>query len=528
MSAGAREVDRVDARLVARLRRVPISAVLIGLALFAILAAFVGADPPNHVTFSSSPFTDEAFNTVNARNLVQLGRFSTDEWNLYLVNAPFSLLAAFAFKLIGVGIVQARLVTIVCVSLTAAALTWGLRATLGRWAAAVAGLAFAGSGLILIYGRLAYLEDLVVLAVTIGALAVASDRRLNVRWGTFSGVWFAVAIGTKPSAAAPIAGIVLALAIVYGLRDRRVLRWIAGVAIAVGLAAIAWLLLVWLPNRDAVAMDLRIWEQVKLNLTPGAAARSIYHYLTNQNDMLLPIFLGPLLALAAAGSVAIVALRHRLGTAEARLAVLAAGWLIVGFGVLAITTYRPNRYAIPLVPALAILTAIGVHLAAGWLAERRAGGTGATAADGSEAASSSSALSGRVSGDRRFGPALAGLVVVAAVAPGLAWYGNWARHATYDLPSIQDRMATLVPDGQQVGGRESALFLMRSGAVTLITQPGGGAANNGDLYATGVRWYVLPANDPAPKGVPAAVWSARESAACGTYGGVTECLFHLR
>jgi 4-amino-4-deoxy-L-arabinose transferase-like glycosyltransferase len=512
----------------ASLRRIPISALLIGLALFAILAAFAGADPASHVTFSSSPFTDEAFNTVNARNFVQLGRFGTDEWNLYLVNSPFSLLVALVFKLIGVGIVQARLVTIVCVSLTAAALTWGLRAALGRWAAAVAGLAFAGSGLTLIYGRLAYLEDLVVLAVTIGALTVASERRLSIRWGLFSGVWFAIAIGTKPSAAAPIAGVVLALAVVYGFRDRAVLRWIAGAGIAIALAGLAWLVVVWLPNRDAVAMDLRIWEQVKLNLTPGAAARSIYHYLTNENDMLLPIFLGPLLALGAAGTVAVVALRRRLGSAEARLAVASIGWLVVGFGVLAITTYRPNRYAVPLVPALAILAAIGVHLATDWLAEKRtAGSVGGSAHLGTGAGLGLRSAGGSAAG-RRLGPALATLAVVIAVAPGLAWYGNWARGATYNLPSIQDRMALLVPDGQEVAGRESALFLMRSGAVTLITQPGGGAANNGDLYAAGVRWYVLPANDPPPKGVPAAVWAARESAACGVYGGLTECLFHLR
>jgi hypothetical protein len=108
-------------------RSQPLEAILVGLGLFALLATFVAADPTSKVTFSSSPFTDEAFNTVNARNFVQLGRWSTDEWNLYLVNLPFSLLQAAWFGLVGVGIVQARLIAIACVSLTAAALIWDLR-----------------------------------------------------------------------------------------------------------------------------------------------------------------------------------------------------------------------------------------------------------------------------------------------------------------------------------------------------------------------------------------------------------------
>ena len=47
-------------------------------AVFLLLAAFVSADPVVGVTASRGPFTDEAWNVVNARNLVLLGRWSTD------------------------------------------------------------------------------------------------------------------------------------------------------------------------------------------------------------------------------------------------------------------------------------------------------------------------------------------------------------------------------------------------------------------------------------------------------------------
>lgn len=114
-------------------RTLPFEAILIGIGLFALLAAFVGADPSTRITVSSSPFTDEAFNTINARNLIQLGTWSTDQWNLHLVNLPFSLLEAIWFRIVGVGIVQARLIAIACVSLCAAAVARSIELSASKY-----------------------------------------------------------------------------------------------------------------------------------------------------------------------------------------------------------------------------------------------------------------------------------------------------------------------------------------------------------------------------------------------------------
>lgn len=507
---------------------IPIEAVAVGIGLFALLALLVSADPPSRVTVSVAPFTDEAFNALNARNWVQLGRWSTDEWNLHLVNLPFSVLIAGTFELIGVGMVQARLATILCVSLTAMALVWGLRGAVGRACALFAGLAFATSGLILIYGRLVFLEDLVVLGLTLGTLCLARDARLTLGWGLAAGACYAIAIGTKPSCAFSVAGILVALAVVWGWRDRAMRRWIAGTIAAIGLLGLAWVLLVWLPNRDAVAMDLRIWAQVHLSLTPGDVVRSVSRYFTRENDHLFGTMLGPLLILGAAGVVAIGALRRRLSQAEARLAVAALGWAAFGFGILLIASYRPNRYVVPLVPALAILACIGLHVAGAWLQERVSGRTKGSGADaGAEAVGGAGSARRSTRAERWTVPLLTALAIVVVVAPGLRWYSSWAGHATSDLPSIQDRFGALVPEGERVAGRESALFLMRSKAVTIVTQFVGGAANEGDLYADGVRWYLLPAGDPAPKGVPENSWSAREAVACADWNDETECLFRV-
>jgi 4-amino-4-deoxy-L-arabinose transferase-like glycosyltransferase len=507
-------------------RRLPLEAILVGLGLFALLAAFVAADPASKVTFSSSPFTDEAFNTVNARNFVQLGRWSTDEWNLNLVNLPFSLIEAAWFHLVGVGIVQARLVAITCVSIAATTLVWSLRGAVGRTAATFAGLAFATSGLILVYGRLAFTEDMVVLGLVLGSAVVARDDRMTLRWGALSGICYAIAIGAKPSAGFAVAGILLTMAAALAPHDRAARHWIAGALASIGLASLVWAAVIWLPNRDAVAMDLRIWAPENLSLAPGDMVRSAWHYLASDNDHVYGTLLGPLLVLGAASLAAIAVLRRRLSGCQVRLALVSIGWLVLGFGILLIASYRPNRYVLPLVPPLAILSALGLHVVGQWLGDPPAH----RPADAPELSSRTLERPRRTQRSTPLwaGAALAFAVTVGAVAPGLVWYGSWARHATYNLPGIQASFASAVPDGELVAGRESALYLMRSRAITLITQPGGGPANHGDLYAQGVRWYVLPTGDEAPPGVSEAIWAARQRVMCADYGGVTECLFHVR
>jgi len=502
------------------LRRIPPEAILVGAGLFIVLAALIAADPNTGSTSSGAPFTDEAFNVVNARNLVQLGTWSTDEWNLYLVNLPFSVLEAATFQLIGVGIVQARLIMALCVSLTAMGLVWGLRGALGRTCSIFAGLAFGFSGLVLFYGRLAFLEDLAVLGLTLGTLVLARDNRLSLRSGTVSGLCYAVAIGTKPSAVFAVAGILLAIGVAWGRRDAAVRAWLAGSVAMVALAGMAWAIAIWLPNRAAVAIDVKIWPPYQWNLTPRQLLDSVASYLTSGNDHLFTRLLLPLLGMGLAGLVAIVVLRKRLSVAEARLAVAAGGWLAFGFGILMVVSYRPNRYVVPLVPALAILAAIGLHLFLGWLHERLSARP-ATVDEGGPAEPTPRAFgqAGRV-----LPAAVVALAVLVTVAPGLAGYAIWARSASYDTVAIQNQFADAVPPGSIVAGRDSALFLMRSKAETVIV----GLANQGDVYAQGARWYLEPSDSPAPNGVPEATWAARDRVTCAGWRGETVCLYHLR
>lgn len=505
-------------------RSVPLEAILVGLGLFILLTLFVAADPAGQVTYSYSPFTDEGFNLVNARNLIVLGRWGTDDMTRYLVEYPFSVLEATVFRLFGVGIVQARMPMILFVSITASSLVWGLRGLVGRSWAIFSGLAFAGCGLILYYGRLVYFEDLVVLCITLGTLVLIRESLLTLRGGILSGIFYAIAIGTKPNSAFAISGIIVLLCVVWGWREGGVRRWLAGVGLTIGFSGLLWAAFIWLPNREAVAIDIATWPSLGLSLTPSELVASVKGYFVGGSDHVVGSLLGSLLALGGAGMAAIAVFRRRLNRTEARLAAAAFGWAAFGFAILLVVDYRPNRYVVPLVPALAILAAIGFHVAGQWLLERLDGNVRRPDLSG-QAGTESPVGSVRRAGviQRHAIPFLAAVAILIAVAPGLRLYINWSRAATYDAVGIQNRFATAVPAGERVAGRDVGLFLMRSEAVTTIV----GLTNNGDLYAEGTRWYLVHPDAAAPTGVPAEAWAARQRFMCAEYGGQTECLFHV-
>lgn len=482
-----------------RVRPVDLLLAAAPLLAFGLLAAFVLADPASGITSSNGPRTDEAWDMINARNLVLLGRWSTDDWNLHLVNVPYSAIVAAVFSLAGVGMAQARLVSIAATALTVAALGVGLRRSLGSKPALLAAVAFAGSTLVLFYGRLAFLEPSVAWWLTVGGLLTLrarSDR--SGRWGLLAGVALALAVGTKPSAAFATAGILAGLAIT-GFRSPQVRRWLAGAVAAIVVAGIGWVLLVGLPNRDAIATDLRIWPSEPMFRSLGALVHDIATF-PMRNDGFLRLGV-PILAFGAAGGVLVFRGRLTLSPELAGLAAAVVGWLVLGLGLLVLAPYRPNRYEVPMLPALAILGALGWRClgvaAATWPRFRFAASTG--------------------------------LVVAWLVLPGLVLYGSWMRAATYRLPEIQATVAAAMHPGDVAQGDLAPAFALRAPVVTIVSKPAT-RVNPGDLYATrGVRWYVGAAGSaPAWATRHAQAWAARTVLLCAPWsGGAPVCVWHL-
>lgn len=455
-------------------------------------------DPATRVTASNAPATDEAWDIVNARNFVLLGRFSTDDWNLHLVNLPFSLIQAAVFSVAGVGMAQARLVSISAVALTMVALGWGLRRPLGAGAALLAAVAYGSSALVLYYGRLAFLEPSVALGLTVGGLVAlrANDRRSG-RWGIVAGVALALAIGTKPSAAFAAAGMLIALAAVGG-RSGPVRRWLGGAAVAIVVAGLAWVAFIGLPNQAAIATDLRIWPAEPIVASVPVVLRRILVFPIHNDGFLF--LSAPVLIFGTLGWIAAARARRRLAGQSVALLAGATGWLVGGFGLLAVAPYRPNRYEVPLLPALAILGAIGWSVVAPRL--------------------------------RRVPPArltVARAVVGAAlVLPGIVLFGGWMNAAPRRLPDIQASVRAILPAGAVVQGDDAPAFALQAPVVTLVSHATT-RVNPGDLYVTrGVRWYVgVGGSAPTWATLHRAEWAARVSRFCARWGGREVCLWQV-
>jgi hypothetical protein len=474
---------------------------LIPVGLLVALVALIDLDPAHGVTGSRSPFSDEGWGVMNARNLVRLGTWAPDDWHLYLVNLPFSITEAVSFQLLGVGIVQARLVSVLATVATAGILAVGLRGPFGRVPALVAAVAFASSTLVLFYGHLALLEPLVTACLTLGVVLVirANDAHAG-RWGVVAGLALAIAIGTKPNAAFAAVGILAGIALIGIRSDPALRRWLAWSLAAIGACAVAWLAFVGIPNASRVAADIRIWPAQRLPASPRALIGAIGRYPV-ASDGAIPAT-APALLGGAIGVVASFLGWRRLDATGRRLVCAAVGWLVLGFAPLFILSYHPNRYVEPLIPALAILLAAGLSVA--W-----------------------PRLRARVS---RPILVVAGATLVAVLAaPGSIAYAGWIAHGSRTLVATQAAFERLVPDGAILEGDFAPLFAMTTRAQAIVPWPHAGV-NVGDRYADrGVRWLVASGDEPPPGWVaqhPDA-WAGRRSVHCATWDRQDVCLFAL-
>lgn len=449
--------------------------------LLATLLVSLGADPALGVTSSRSPFTDEGYHLLNARNLVMFGEWSTGDWNLHLVDGPFGPTMAGLFTMTGVSVEAARAVSVLLSVATSAAAALLVAGTFGRWAGTIAGLALAGQSLFLYYGRLAILEPMVTFFLLAGAVVLASqtDAR-SWRPGLAAGLLLGLAVATKPSAAFAAVGALAGL--LAAERFGRV-AWRTALTSLIGMAlvGVSWLAVVALPNWDAVLVDLRIWAREPLPGSLGELGDRISEYLT-VSDGAIPMTVG--LALAALLGLIVGLLEwRRLTPAQRRLIGLATGWFVAGMAVLLVVPYRPNRYLVPLLPPLAML--VGV---VGWALLER-------------------------TGDWR--PlrwvAAAGLTVV-LVIPGAAAYAGWAADASHRLPEAQRLIADGVQPGDSIAGELAPTLAL--GAPVTVYVPRRGDRIDDDLPTGEPDWILIEGEDAPSKATDG----------CATWAGEPVCL----
>lgn len=466
----------------------------IGLVVTVLLGVQLTADPIDGFTFSYSPFTDEGWSVLGARNQALLGRWSTDEWQLFWAQLPFNLAVLAAFEAAGVGIVQARIVSLVCSVAAVSLLTYWLVRRTGLLPALVGGVALGTSTLLLFYGRLALLEPMVTLFLVAGfGLLVLGGPRRTAVGGVLAGACLALAIGTKPSAAFAVAGILIGALVTGGALAGLRMRVAVAAATICGAAAL-WIAIV-LPQPGLLATILQIWPQQNLPGSVGEAAERASLYLRNSDGALA--LAAPLLVGGVAGTIVAAFSWRRLSPVQRAATAAAIGWIVVGWGVLLIVPYRPNRYVVQLLPSLAVLVAIGVATVRPRL--------------------------------DRLAPAWRAAVVVAVVAvvvlPGVVSVIGWTSNATRRLPEIQARVLELARDGEPMEGGPAPTLAMRVPAPAIVTR----LVNQGDTYERyGVRWLLIgPGLEPGWAADHPEVWAAREELECFPWGPGEACLVRV-
>jgi hypothetical protein len=262
--------------------------------------------------------------------------------------------------------------------------------------------------------------------------------------------------------------------------------------------SLLWVVLIGLPNRAAVATDLRIWPSEQLGSIRAIVHRIAVFPFRNDSFTLLA---APILIFGGLGWLASVVGRRNLPRSSIVLLAVATGWAVAGFAVLAVVPYRPNRYEVPLLPALAVLGALGWSL-----------------------------LEPRLVRAPRMRPAAFGPVLAAAalVVPGLFSFGTWVANTPSTLPAIQASVRAIVPAGADIQGSEAPAFGLQTEAVTLVNHDST-RVNPGDLYASrDVRWYLGPLGTaPAWATLHPAAWADRVTRLCAPWGGQQLCLWQL-
>ncbi len=459
-----------------------------------LLVLQVTADPATGITFSDSPFTDEGWSVLGARNQALLGRWSTDEWRLFWAQLPFNVAILGAFEVAGVGIIQARAVAIACTAAGTGVLAAMLAWRLGPGPAAIGGIGLATSTLILYYGRLAILEPMVVLFL------VAGFALLFVAWvdrpplgGMLVGAALALAIGTKPSAAFAVIGMLAgALALGWGVPGIRT-RILAALGVIVAAGA-AWLIVV-LPQEGLLEVILKIWPRQPLPTSLPELVIRVGRYARASDGTL--ILAAPLLAGFAVGALLVMRRRRSLPPVWRVMAGAAAGWFLLGMLLLVLLPYRPNRYVVPLLPPLAVMTALAVVIL-----RDRPGFAGL-----------------------RTAPIVAGLCLAIA-APGAAAVTEWMSRATHRLPEIQATLLETITDGRAVEGGAGPTMAMRVPVAAIVPRFD---VNAGDLYEEhDVGWVLVdPGSAPAWVAHHADAWAAREEAGCFPWGSGEACLVRV-
>lgn len=408
--------------------------------------AWLRYDPPSWLSWSSGVYTDEGFYTLDARHRALFGTLAPGDFHDSYMSPFLSWIQLGWFKLVGVGLIQARLLDVVF-GLATLALYWDmLRRRVNLGVANVASLMLGLSPIYLFYNCLALQETPALFWIVLGLwLVTMAERSVSpLRNRPVADSQVSGPMGPNPEGiglaltTAILAGVCViaalackSIALIFVVfaydavrpGDLRLGRAFIFTALGFG---VLYAICCWYPHRDEIArmsayyatsqIAPHSWTQAWLDVRRAVVdtRRGVLFYLVE----IMPITV----VLAAIGIGE--AWRRR----EAALPWLAAGILLTAF-----SNYAPSRYYVLFLPALCWLAGIG------WCGLRQS--------------------------RRR-------LALAASVLVSFAWIGNaWAHRASTVL-AANASMARLAGHGVVVAGEFAPEIGLNSDAATAPVQPG--------------------------------------------------------
>ena len=337
----------------------------LGLALIALTAIllrtlFPLADPPWHAP-SGIVWHDEGAWTHNARNMALFGQWETDRWNPMYLTPVFTGLEYASFRLFGVGLWQARLVSEVLGLLSVLWLAGALRHTVSRTAGLAGAALLATNYSWVMWSRAALLEPAMVtfMVAALYAYARAHGRRAWV-WGLAAGACAMLSFFAKAAAAFFLAALAAEASwsawVSWRAARNEHRPWSvsgAGIATLVGLTAagVVALAIFVIPHWDEFLFYN--W-QMSVTRKPSYTFGSLVDrasWFPVLHDFFTRMWVVLLLALGAIFSLAV---RWRHATPIERLAV---AWIALGTAELILHDVGNERRLVFLIPPLALLAA---------------------------------------------------------------------------------------------------------------------------------------------------------------------------
>lgn len=317
------------------------------------------ADPPARPTIGIV-WHDEGTWVHNARNKVLFGAWKLDEWNPMYVTPVLTGLEYVSFRVLGVGLRQARLVPELLGVLAVWLIGLGVARIANRLAGLMAAALLATSFLFVMYNRAATIEGTMVALLVIAWYGYARAAT-SARWGLLAGVVTILAYFTKASAVFFVAalGVDALLSLVVTARDEtasiRFLRRRAAIYALAGLAiaAIVAFVVFVLPNWH----EYRFYNwQISVTRKPSYTV-SAFVGRASQLPLAADFFsrMWLILVVAVVAALGRLVIWRRLVPAE-RLLLL---WIGLGVAELLLHDIQERRLLF-LVPAFVALTAIAV------------------------------------------------------------------------------------------------------------------------------------------------------------------------